>query len=59
MKQKNAINIAFCQSIAYLIIGLFLGYMPWSEHRYILMFILLVLIIGAHYIAKYMFKEME
>ena len=59
MNTKNAINVATYQSILYLIIGMFLGLIPWREHRYILMIILLILMIGAHYIAKYSIKEME
>lgn len=59
MNKKNAINVAFYQSVLYLIIGLALGLVPWSEHRYILAAILTALFIGAHYIAKYSIEELE
>lgn len=59
MRKKDAINVAFYQSIIYLIIGLALGLMPWQEHRYILAIILLALCIAAHYIAKYSIGELE
>lgn len=59
MKQKHAINVAFGQSVIYLIIGMLLGLIPWSEHRYIVTAILLLLVIAAHYIAKYLIKEKE
>ena len=59
MNKKNAINVAFYQSIIYLIIGLALGLVPWQEHRYILAIILLALCIAAHYIAKYSIEELD
>ena len=59
MSKKDAINVAFYQSIIYLIIGLTLGLIPWQEHRYILAIILLALCIAAHYIAKYSLKELD
>ena len=59
MKKKDAINVAFYQSVLYLIIGLALGLVPWQEHRYILAIILLSLFITAHYIAKYSLKELD
>lgn len=59
MKKKDAINVAFYQSVLYLIIGLALGLIPWQEHRYILAIILLALFIAAHYIAKYSLKELD
>lgn len=59
MKRKYAINVAFGQSVIYLIIGVFLGLIPWSEHRYIGMAVLLLLVIAAHYIAKYLLEEKE
>lgn len=59
MKKKDAINVAFYQSVLYLIIGLALGLVPWQEHRYILAIILLSLFIAAHYIAKYSLKELD
>ena len=37
MSKKDAINVAFYQSILYLIIGMILGLMSWEEHRYILL----------------------
>lgn len=59
MSKKDAINVAFYQSIIYLTIGLALGLIPWQEHRYILAIILLALCIAAHYIAKYSLKELD
>lgn len=59
MKKKDAINVAFYQSSIYLIIGLALGLIPWQEHRYILMVILLALFVAAHYIAKYSIEELD
>ena len=59
MEKKHAINVAFYQSVIYLIIGLALGIIPWQEHRYILTVILLSLIVAAHYIAKYSLKELD
>jgi len=59
MSKKDAINVAFYQSIIYLIICLALGLIPWQEHRYILAIILLALCIAAHYIAKYSLKELD
>lgn len=59
MRKKDAINVAFYQSIFYLIIGLALGLVPWQEHRYLLTIILLVLFIAAHYIAKYSIEELD
>lgn len=59
MKKKHAINVAFYQSIIYLIIGLALGLVPWQEHRYILTVILLALFVAAHYIAKYSIEELD
>ena len=59
MEKKHAINVAFYQSIIYLIIGLALGLIPWQEHRYILAIILLALCIAAHYIAKYSIEELN
>lgn len=59
MKKKDAINVAFYQSVLYLIIGLALGLVPWQEHRYILAIILLSLFVAAHYIAKYSLKELD
>lgn len=59
MNKKNAINVAFYQSIIYLIIGLALGLIPWQEHRYILAVILLALFVAAHYIAKYSIEELD
>ena len=48
MKKKDAINVAFYQSVFYLIIGLALGLVPWQEHRYILAIIVLALFIAMH-----------
>ena len=59
MSKKDAINVAFYQSIIYLIIGLALGLIQWQEHRYILAIILLALFVAAHYIAKYSLKELD
>lgn len=59
MSKKDAINVAFYQSIIYLIIGLGLGLIPWQEHRYILAVILLALFVAAHYIAKYSIEELD
>lgn len=59
MEKKHAISVATYQSILYLIIGMFLGLIPWHEHIYILIIILLILMIGAHYIAKCSIKETE
>lgn len=58
MSKKDAINVAFYQSILYLIIGMILGFMDWKEHRYILMFIVVALTIGAQFIARYSLKEL-
>lgn len=59
MEKKHAISVACYQSIFYLIIGLALGLIPWQEHRYILMLILMTLFIAAHYIAKYSIGELD
>ena len=59
MSNKDAINVAFYQSILYLIIGMILGFMDWKEHRYILMFIVIALTIGAQFIASYSLKELD
>lgn len=59
MNKKDAINVAFYQSILYLIIGMILGFMDWKEHRYILMFIVIALTIGAQFIASYSLKELD
>ena len=59
MSKKDAINVAFYQRILYLIIGLILGCMDWKEHRYILMFIVIALTIGAQFIASYSLKELD
>lgn len=59
MSKKDAINVAFYQSILYLIIGMILGFMDWKEHRYILMFIIVALTIGAQFIASYSLKELD
>ena len=59
MSKKDAINVAFYQSILYLIIGMILGFMDWKEHRYILMFIVVALTIGAQFIASYSLKELD
>lgn len=59
MEKKHAISVACYQSILYLIIGLALGLIPWQEHRYILMLILMALFIAAHYIAKYSIGELD
>lgn len=59
MSKKDAINVAFYQSILYLIIGIILGFMDWKEHRYILMFIVIALTIGAQFIASYSLKELD
>lgn len=59
MEKKHAINVAFYQSILYLIIGMILGFMDWKEHRYILMFIVVALTIGAQFIASYSLKELD
>lgn len=59
MSKKDAINVAFYQSILYLIIGMILGFMNWKEHRYILMFIVIALTIGAQFIASYSLKELD
>lgn len=59
MSKKNAINVAFYQSILYLIIGMILGFMDWKEHRYILMLLIVALTIGAHYLASYSLKELD
>lgn len=58
MSKKDAINVAFYQSILYLIIGMILGFMDWKEHRYILMLIVVALTIGAQFIASYSLKEL-
>ena len=59
MSKKDAINVAFYQSILYLIIGMILGLMSWEEHRYILMLIVVALTIGAQFIASYSLKELD
>lgn len=59
MNKKDAINVAFYQSILYLIIGMILGFMDWKEHRYILMLIVVALTIGARFIASYSLKELD
>ena len=59
MSKKDAINVAFYQSILYLIIGMILGFIDWKEHRYILMFIVIALTIGAQFIASYSLKELD
>lgn len=59
MSKKDAINVAFYQSILYLVIGMILGFMDWKEHRYILMFIVVALTIGAQFIARYSLKELD
>lgn len=59
MSKKDAINVAFYQSILYLIIGMILGFMDWQEHRYILMLIVVTLTIGAQFIASYSLKELD
>lgn len=59
MNKKDAINVAFYQSILYLIIGMILGFMDWKEHRYILMLLIVALTIGAHYLASYSLKELD
>lgn len=59
MSKKDAINVAFYQSILYLIIGMILGFMDWKEHRYILMLIVVALTISAQFIASYSLKELD
>ena len=59
MSKKDAINVAFYQSILYLIIGMILGFMDWKEHRYILMLLIVALTVGAHYLASYSLKELN
>lgn len=59
MSKKDATNVAFYQSILYLIIGMILGFMDWKEHRYILMLIVVALTIGAQFIASYSLKELD
>lgn len=59
MSRKNAINVAFYQSILYLIIGMILGLISWEEHRYILLLLIVALTVGAHYIASYSLKELD
>lgn len=59
MSKKDAINVAFYQSILYLIIGMILGFMDWKEHRYILMILIVALTVGAHYLARYSLKELD
>lgn len=59
MSKKDAINVAFYQSILYLIIGMILGFMDWKEHRYILLLLIVALTVGAHYIASYSLKELD
>lgn len=59
MSKKDAINVAFYQSILYLIIGMVLGLISWEEHRYILLLLIVALTVGAHYIAKYSLKELD
>lgn len=59
MSKKNAINVAFYQSILYLIIGMILGFMDWKEHRYILLFLVVALTVGAHYLASYSLKGLD
>lgn len=59
MSKKDAINVAFYQSILYLIIGMILGLMSWEEHRYILLLLIVALTVGAHYIESYSLKELD
>lgn len=59
MSKKDAINVAFYQSILYLIIGMILGFMDWKEHRYILMLIVVALTISAQFIASCSLKELD
>ena len=59
MSKKDAINVAFYQSILYLIIGMILGLMSWEEHRYILLLLIVALTVGANYIASYSLKELD
>ena len=59
MSKKDAINVAFYQSILYLIVGMILGFMDWKEHRYILMLLIVALTVGAHYLASYSLKELD
>lgn len=59
MSKKDAINVAFYQSILYLIIGMILGLMSWEEHRYILLLLIVALTVGAHYIVSYSLKELD
>ena len=59
MSKKDAINVAFYQSILYLILGMILGFIDWQEHRYILMIFIVALTIGAHYLARYSLKELD
>ena len=59
MSKKDAINVAFYQSILYLIIGMILGFMDWKEHRYILMLLIVALTVGAHYLASYSLKGLD
>lgn len=59
MSKKDAINVAFYQSILYLIIGMVLGLMSWEEDRYILLLLIVALTVGAHYIARYSLKELD
>ena len=59
MSKKDAINVAFYQSILYLIIGMILGLMSWEEHRYILLLLVVTLTVGAHYLASYSLKELD
>ena len=59
MSKKDAINVAFYQSILYLIIGMILGFMDWKEHRYILMLLIVAITVGAHYLASYSLKELD
>lgn len=59
MSKKDAINVAFYQSILYLIIGMILGLMSWEEHRYILLLLIVALTVDAQYIASYSLKELD
>ena len=59
MEKKHAISVAFYQSILYLIIGMILGLMSWEEHRYVLLFLVVALTVGAHYLANYSLKELD
>ena len=50
MSKKDAINVAFYQSILYLIIGMILG---------LLLLLVVALTVGAHYLASYSLKELD